>query len=261
MQRHRGTLLTLAGGAAAVLVAGFVFLGATGKSYACSSQWQPEPTPSPSAGQSPRLGYVQPNMGRTHDDRRPQRYTYCPPATGTHINAAGRGPIEARLYGPEDRAEPNGWVHNLEHGGLVVLYKCEGDACEEAGQQRLRELFDTFPASPICAVPKGQIAPVIARFDEMAWPYAALVWGRVLPLESFDATQILEFYRTEGERTNPEPQCTPASPSPSPGASVGPSGSPGASASASPAASGSPAASASPAGPASPSASPVASPS
>jgi hypothetical protein len=55
---------------------------------------------------------------------------------------------------------------------------------------------------------------VIARFDEMATPYAALVWGRVLPLAEFDAAQILEFWQVYGERTNPEPQCAPPSPAP-----------------------------------------------
>jgi hypothetical protein len=58
---------------------------------------------------------------------------------------------------------------------------------------------------------------VIARFDDMATPYAALVWGLVLPLETLDTTQILEFWQLKGERTNPEPQCqaTPSSPAPS----------------------------------------------
>jgi hypothetical protein len=91
----------------------------------------------------------------------------------------------------------------------------------------------------------------------MATPYAALVWGRVLPLETLDTNLILEFFRTEGERTAPEIQCTPPSPSPPPSSpstspSTAPSGSP--SATPSPAAS-SPATSESPAA-TSPSASP-----
>jgi hypothetical protein len=65
---------------------------------------------------------------------------------------------------------------------------------------------------------------VIARFEQMAWPYAALVWDRVLPMETVDQAAVLDFFGRYGERTNPEQLCQP-SPSPS----VSPSGSPSAS--------------------------------
>jgi hypothetical protein len=93
----------------------------------------------------------------------------------------------------------------------------------EADQTALRALFDAMPASPVCGFPPGgnSQTPVIARFDEMAWPYAALVWGRVLPLQSVDTAAILDFYARYGERTNPEKLC--ASPSPSVEPSAAPS--------------------------------------
>jgi hypothetical protein len=244
VERHRGTLLTVAAGAVAVLIVGWVFLGATARGYTCGSIWEPEATASPSAGQTAGLGYVQRNMGRSHEVNRPQRYALCPPASGNHYNISGLGPIQPRLYGPDDKIEPMSWVHNLEHGGLVVLYKCVGDACEPAGQDRMREFYSTFPNSPICNFPRGNIGPVIARFDDMAWPYAAIVWGRVLPLQTFDAQQILEFFNTEAERTNPEvlPPCERPTPSPSVAPSASGSVLPSASSSASPSSS-SPAAS------------------
>ena len=64
----------------------------------------------------------------------------------------------------------------------------------------------------------------------MATDYSAIVWGRVLPLDTFDPAAILDFYEVWGERTNPEPQCAPT-PSASPGTSpsASPSGSPSAS--------------------------------
>jgi hypothetical protein len=91
----------------------------------------------------------------------------------------------------------------------------------------------------VCGFEPGGNAPgpVIARFDDMAWPYAALVWDRVLPMESVDTAAILDFYARYGERTNPEKLCQ-ASPSPSvePGASSAPPASPAASTSALPSA-------------------------
>jgi hypothetical protein len=229
---------TLIIGAVAVLVIGlvgaFVFLGATQPAYACTTEWVPDPTTAPAQGATPRLGYVQPDQGRLHGAQSGEVYTLCPPASGTHLNIQGRGPIRAGFYGSEDTsvAIPQGWLHNLEHGALVVLYRCDdaSDACDDAGQERLRELNATFPVSPICGIQPGNVGPVIARFDSMAWPYAALVWGRVMPMETWDKDLILRFWQTEGERTNPErqPGCPfpGTSPSPAPSGSEAPSEAP-----------------------------------
>jgi hypothetical protein len=63
----------------------------------------------------------------------------------------------------------------------------------------------------------------VARFDQMDWPYAALVWGRVLPLETIDPAAIADFYQRYGEQTNPEKLCDPtASPSAAPSGSAAP---------------------------------------
>ena len=79
---------------------------------------------------------------------------------------------------------------------------------------------------PVCGIAAGTSqGPVIARFDQMATDYSAIVWGRVLPLETLDTNAILEFYAAWGERTNPEQQCTPT-PSPSASPSASPTASP-----------------------------------
>ena len=86
------------------------------------------------------------------------KYTYCPPASGHHYFASGQGPIPARPYGPNDSVIPEGWVHNLEHGGLVLLYSCDKGACDDATQAQLRTLVQGFPSSAICGT-----APLITR--------------------------------------------------------------------------------------------------
>jgi hypothetical protein len=232
LERYRGWILT-----GAVLVIGgllfaFVLMGATAKSYSCSTIWEPDPTPEPTAGQSPRLGYVQRDMGTTHNPPVPTRYSLCPPASGPHFAGSGIGPMQPRVYEPDDFVQPQGWIHNLEHGAIVILYRGgEGaEAVTDAGQAALRELWDNFPNSPICGYPRGNAnaGVVVARFDEMNWPYAAIVWDRVLPLESLDTDLIYEFWATEGERTNPENFCPDkprTSPTPVPSDSAAPSGS------------------------------------
>jgi len=50
------------------------------------------------------------------------RYLTDPPTSGPHYSVRGEAPLPwgfyARQYPPED------WVHNLEHGGVVILYNC-----------------------------------------------------------------------------------------------------------------------------------------
>ena len=270
LERHRSALIGGVVVVAVALVAGWIFLSATSPAYACSSTF---PADAPVA--SGQLGAVQPDMGNNHINPGTQvRYTYCPPASGPHINRSGFGPIEPRFYGQNDRSEPQGWVHNLEHGAVVVLYSCEQGACEPDDLAQLQTFLRSFDAvSPICNVPPRTVGPVIARFDQMPKPYAALVWDRVLYMDTFDPALVKQFYLQEGEKLNadgtdflapPEPQCAVPSPSvsPSPSTSAGPSASP--SAGTSPSASASPSGSAaapSASDVASPSASPAASPS
>lgn len=263
LERHRSALIGGVVVVAIALVAGWIFLSATSPAYACSTTF---PADAPVA--SGQMGAVQPDMGNNHINAGTQvRYTYCPPASGPHINRSGFGPIEPRFYGQNDKSEPQGWIHNLEHGAVVVLYSCEQGACDPEDLAQLQSFLRGFDAvSPVCNVPPRTVGPVIARFDQMPKPYAALVWDRVLYMDTFDPALVKEFYLQEGEKLNadktdflapPEPQCAVPSQSPSPSAS--PSGSASASPSTSPGASASPSASVAP--PASDVASPSASPS
>ena len=242
LQRNRGRLLWGLAGLALIGVASLAILNATSAPYACASQWTPAPAASPAPGATPRLGIVQPDAGRDHISLGSfVRYALCPPASGNHVNAQGEGPIRPGVYGPDDLATPQGWIHNLEHGGLVLLYRCKDSAaaCTDDGQAALKQFSAAFPNSPVCNVPRGVVGPVVTRFDDMAWPYAAIVWGIVLPLDSLDTAQIEAFFAQQGERTNPEPYpgCVKPTPTPAPTDTPGPSASSGPSASPTPGAS------------------------
>ena len=260
IQRYRTAIIGVAIVAAVAVVGGLALVQSTQASYTCSVQFDPSPTPSPEAGASTRIGFAQDSMGASHDVSRPQKYTFCPPASGSHYNGAGIGPIVPRVYRPGDAVGPSNWLHNLEHGGLVVLYRNDSEGASDAGQAAFQQFFDSFPPSPICQLPAGRVSPVIARFDSMSWPYAAIVWGRVLPLEKWDPNLVLQFYAAESERLDadgafvapPEPQCAAPSQSPGPGSSASPGASAPASEGASPSAA---PASTEPSAPASPAAS------
>ena len=172
LERNRRRLLWGGGILVFVLLVGMAFLGFTRPTYACLEFFDPTPAPSfvaptaaPASGSpaptvtaptvtAPPPGLVQPDMGHVHADPGTTiRYTSCPPASGRHYNASGIGPIRAGYYGPNDTAVPPGWVHNLEHGGIVLLYSCAGPgdsgtsgstACTEAGQVALQALLATL---------------------------------------------------------------------------------------------------------------------
>jgi hypothetical protein len=244
LERYRTPLVALAVVIVVVGVSAFVFASAAAPTYACTTV----DTVQPAA--SGELGQVQPDMGNAHigvGDK--VTYPVCPPASGKHINKTGFGPLQPKVYGPDDQSVPNGWVHNLEHGGLVVLYSCDKGACDAASIAALQAIPTSFPNSAICGLPPGTVGPVVARFEQMPTKYAALVWDRVLYMDSLDVAKIDAFFLKYAERLGdngsfispPEPQC--AAPSASPAASPSAAASAAPSASTAPGASGSPAAS------------------
>jgi len=228
LERYRTAIVVVAVVVGIASISAFVFLSASQPAFACTTEWSPSPTPPPTAGATPALGYVQPDQGRQHVGVGVKvTYTYCAPASGSHYNRPGSaGPIPPRVYGPSDNVLPEGWIHNLEHGGMVLLYTGSSSGATAEGQAQLKAFYDSFPPGPVCGTPRGVSGPVIARFDQMSSPFQAIVWGRVLFLDTFDQAQILAFWEQWGERTNPEKQC--AAPTPAPSAAPGQSAAPSA---------------------------------
>ncbi len=123
-------------------------------------------------------------------------YPFCPPTSGDHVNAQGRGPIAAQVYPATESRNPTGWIHNLEHGYVVALYRCPGGAIGAEGcptQQEMTQLqqwFDTAPAPTLANCPKKVL---VARFDEMSTRFALLAWGRSLLVDNFDLDTAMTF--------------------------------------------------------------------
>jgi hypothetical protein len=231
--RNRTRLIWAGALVVALAFGGLVYLNLTTPAYACGQQWTADATPTPAPGATQRLGYNQEDMGRTHVPvGTAVKYTFCPPASGNHWSSIPLGPIPPRVYGPNEKTVPEGWVHNMEHGGLVLVYNCGkngGDGCSASAQATMKQLYQTWPASPVCALQPGVVGPVMTRFDDMNYPYAALVWDEILPLQTLDAVttqQILTFFQQEGERFNPEKQCAQPSGAPSTAPSTAPTTAP-----------------------------------
>ncbi len=111
-------------------------------------------------------------------------YRSNPPSSGNHFPYWG-------TWGAHDPALERGhYVHNLEHGGVALLYKCDGSACPDAAG--LRAFMDGRPQDPICT------APVRARFiltadASIPTAIAATAWGHVYLADCLDTTTLGAF--------------------------------------------------------------------
>src|SRR6185503_11856287 len=92
------------------------------------------------------------------------------PASGNHYNATGQGPIRGGFYDQNTAQVPEGWVHNLEHGALVLAYKCPGPGCTDEGQSAMQALLGRWPNSPICKIPPGNFTPLFTPEKQCTYP-------------------------------------------------------------------------------------------
>ena len=220
-------IVTVVGVAVVAIAVGLVFIGATAAGLRLLEHLQPV---ADAAGRA-RLEHP-PRLRRGGHGPQPlvsvaAEVPVLPAGLRQPLQRGGTlGPIPPRVYKPDDKVGPPNWIHNLEHGAIVILYRHDSPGATTDGQQAFQTFFDAFPASPICKIPPTALSPVIARFDHMPHPYAALVWDRVLYLDTWDPDLVLRFYtpsRSGSTRTAPSsrrprtcPAALPESASPSP---------------------------------------------
>jgi hypothetical protein len=113
-------------------------------------------------------------------------YRQHPPASGTHYPY----PAPAGSY---PQGLPEGfWVHSLEHGYIVLLYR---PPVSDAAQLEFREMVKDFPKSKY-----GNVKLVVAPYKDMPHAYAMMAWDWRLWLDTFDRAKVLEFYRQHVDR-------------------------------------------------------------
>jgi len=144
---------------------------------------------------TPRLGFTTTILGRNHilNANQTIEYGFCPPTSGDHYNISGVGPIRAAVYPNTAEQPPGGWVHNLEHGWVVLLYSCK-NGCPSADEMaQMQQWFDQAP-TPDPASNQGCTKEVlVARFDSMTTRFALVAWGRAYLTDNFDLDTGLTF--------------------------------------------------------------------
>jgi hypothetical protein len=160
----------------------------------------PEPQP------TQRLGFTTQDLGRGHVTTSTKvTYDYCPPASGEHYNISGQAPLTRRFYPPSTKLGPVNWIHNLEHGYVVLLYRGEPAADVLQGlQDIMAEATPTAASGERC----GYSKVIAVRSDDLGpgVNYAAIGWDRELLLDEFDKQALLTFANQwqDGPQT-PEP--------------------------------------------------------
>ncbi len=153
------------------------------------------------SGVTPGVEIAIPNEGAEHVAAGTQvEYAANPPASGSHWSSADPpAPVEPGFY--VETLEEEQWVHNIEHGHVVILYDCKGD-CDEALLSALADFFDAAPPSETFDYAKLVIAP----YDGLPFALTAVAWDVQLHLEAFDADSLLAFiekYQDEGPESAP----------------------------------------------------------
>ena len=125
----------------------------------------------------------------------PLTYGSNPPSSGSHYGTWA----EYKTY---TKPFPRGfWVHNLEHGAVVITYNCpDGCAWDVA---RAQAFIDSLPAD--CG--SGQRRIIMLPDPELDTRFAASAWGYTLKAKCFDKSAFTSFYCEHYDRA-PEAICT-----------------------------------------------------
>lgn len=113
-----------------------------------------------------------------------------PPHSGPHYPTW-------ELWGEHDSTVPRGnWVHNLEHGGIVLSYRC-ADPCD-AELEILRDVVEQRPELRILLTPDPYL-PGRERFAAISWTW----------LHRFDAPDLEELLCFADQHENHAPEDVP----------------------------------------------------
>jgi hypothetical protein len=146
-------------------------------------------SPGASASASPKAAGVisVPEEGKTHVAR-PTRvnYRHQPPSSGNHYSDRN-APVPYDVY---DEVLPEEWVHNLEHGAIVMVYRCDGTTECDTMFGQATQVFDQLPDDPTF----GKVKFVSTPYLDMDPKVAVLAWTKELDLDSIDVASITTFY-------------------------------------------------------------------
>jgi hypothetical protein len=121
----------------------------------------------------------QDNPSRLHVSG-PVDYPDPPPTGGMHDQCWGTWGVHDSTLAPEH------WVHNLEHGGMVLLYHCD-DGCS-AEVERMKAFVTAHPRT------------LLTSYAELPKRFAVVAWGYRVVSDCLDDAVLARFYAEHFDR-------------------------------------------------------------
>ncbi len=130
----------------------------------------------------------------------PVVYGSNPPSSGPHYG------IWANFMETEQPVDDRYLVHSLEHGAVLLLYKCAGAACAPI-VDALRALRDAFPTDPLCD-PAIRVRIILSPRPGNDVAVAAAAWGATYRADCVDAPSLMQWMLDHYAKA-PENFCSP----------------------------------------------------
>jgi hypothetical protein len=186
--RDRRNLLLVAGGvvvaALAIVVVALILNHQTQVAQASHLKFQAVTTP---VGQA-----IADEGAATHvDPSTTPTYKFYPPTSGPHYNVQGFAPVAWQTIATLQEGQ---FVHNLEHGGIAILYNCpSGSDCTTLRNQLEHYVKDLAPLDPHF----NEIKLVMTPYTQGMQKKVALVaWHYVDFLDGYVQNEITRFYES-----------------------------------------------------------------
>ena len=146
------------------------------------------------------IGTPVPDEGRNHvDPSTTPTYNFYPPASGPHYSAQGIAPVAWQTIATSSSPLVEGqYVHNLEHGGIAILYNCStGADCTTLKNSLENYVSNLAPVEPTF----GEVKMVITPYSQGMQKKVALVaWDYIEFLDSYDQNAITQFYENHVDK-------------------------------------------------------------
>ncbi len=129
-------------------------------------------------------------------------YPSMPPAGGPHFG-------QWADFGVYDAPVPWGFlVHALEHGAIVLAYRCEpGPECD-AVRAELLGVVASAGVDPLCRTGDAESRFIVVPDPTLEWSVAALAWEHVYLATCLDRASLDEFVAAHYGQA-PEDLCAP----------------------------------------------------
>jgi len=116
----------------------------------------------------------------------PLVYLTNPPSSGTHYAVWAVYKTYTKPF------LPGFWVHNLEHGAMVITYNCPGGCAAELADAQ--KFIDALPTDCPAAVNAQKRRVLMVPNPDLDVRFAASAWGFTLKASCFNRAAFAKFY-------------------------------------------------------------------